>query len=93
MLGTLEVIALCLCVPLACKNIGVGIVERWMYGESWLAMKDLKPTISSSQGWAFSVHFNLTVALYSYGLVSCMCFVSCCVGIPHCVFCFFLSFL
>ena len=51
---------LCPCVSLTCKcvNASIGNVEHWMCGESWLAIKDLQPTIPSSQGWASSVLFN-----------------------------------
>ena len=42
-------------------------------GESWLATKDLKPTIPSSQGWVSSVHFSsITVTLFLYGLLFLM---------------------
>ena len=34
--------------------------------ESWLAIKDLKPTIPSSEGWASSVYFNLHLLLLLY---------------------------
>ena len=59
---------LCPCVSLTCKcvNASIGIVEHWMCGESWLAIKDLKPTIPSSQGWASSVHFNFHLLLLLY---------------------------
>ena len=58
---------LCHCVSLTCKcvNASIGNVEHWMCEESWLATKDLKPTIPSSQGWASSVHF-LLLLLYFY---------------------------
>ena len=44
--------ALCPCVSFTCKcvNASIGNMEHWMCGESWLAIKDLKPTIPSSQG-------------------------------------------
>ena len=46
-----------------------------MWGE--LAIKDLKPTIPSSQGWASSVHFNFhllyIVTPFLYGLIICVC--------------------
>ena len=53
---------LCPCVSLTCKcvNASIGNVE------SWLAIKDLKPTIPSSQGWASSVHFNFHLLLLLY---------------------------
>ena len=58
---------LCPCVSLTCKcvNASIGNVEHWMCGESWLAIKDLQPTIPSSQGWASSVLFILLL-LYFY---------------------------
>ena len=34
---------------------------HWMSGESWLAIKDLEPTIPGSQDWAFSVSFLLRI--------------------------------
>ena len=58
---------LCPCVSLTCKcvNASIGNVEHWMCGESWLAIKDLQPTIPSSHGWASSVlfHFHLLLLL------------------------------
>ena len=65
---------LCPCVSLTCKsvNASIGNVEHWMCGESWLAIKGLKPTIPSSQGWVSSVHFFI-VTLFLYGLIIC-CF-------------------
>ena len=59
---------LCPCVSLTCKcvNASIGNVEHWMCGESWLATKDLKPTIPSSQGWASSVLFNFHLLLLRY---------------------------
>ena len=38
-----EVSTLCLCVSLTCsgENASIRIVEHWMCGESWLAIKDL----------------------------------------------------
>ena len=41
----------------------IGTVGQWMCGESWLAIRDLKYTIPSYQGWAFSVHFNVRLLL------------------------------
>ena len=59
---------LCPCVFLTCKcvNASIGNVEHWMCGESWLAIKDLQPTIPSSQGWASSVLFNFHLLLLFY---------------------------
>ena len=61
---------LCPCVSLTCKcvNASIGNVEHWMCGESWLAIKDLKPAIP---GWASSVHFNfhLLLLLYFYNIM------------------------
>ena len=59
---------LCPCVSLTCKcvNASIGNVEHWMCGESWLAIKDLQPTIPSSQGWASSVLFNFHLLLLLY---------------------------
>ena len=60
----------------ACENASIGVVEHWMCGESWLARKDLQPTIPSSQGWASSVHFNfhllLLLCMFLYGLIFSM---------------------
>ena len=66
--GLYKVGDLCPCVSLTCKcvNATIGNVEHWMCGESWLAIKDLQPTISSSQGWASSVHFNFHLLLLLY---------------------------
>ena len=69
---------LCPCVSLTCKcvNASIGNVEHWMCGESWLAIKDLQPTIPSSQGWASSLllNFRLLLVLYFlYGLIICVC--------------------
>ena len=67
-----------LCVSYS-VNASIGNVEHWMCGESWLATKDLQPTIPSSQGWASSVHFNfhLLLLLYFYNLLFflnvCLC--------------------
>ena len=47
-----------------------------MWGELASHIKDLKPTIPSSQGWASSVHFNFHVTLFLYGLIIfnvCLC--------------------
>ena len=70
-----------LCVSYTCKcvnaSIGTVHVEHWMCGESWLATKDRKPTIPSSQGWASSVHFNFLVTLFLYGLIICYYFNVC----------------
>ena len=44
-------------------EVCIGTVEQWMCGESWLAIKDLKPTIPSSQARAFSVNFNVRLLL------------------------------
>ena len=59
---------LCPCVSLTCKcvNASIGNVEHWMCGESWLAIKDLQPTIPSSQGWASSVLFNFHLLFLLY---------------------------
>ena len=63
---------LCPCVSLTCKcvNGSIGNVEHWMCGESWLAIKDLQPTIPSSQGWASSCsvlfNFHLLLLLFFY---------------------------
>ena len=42
------------------ENTSIGIVELYIdvWGELAMAIKDLQPTIPSSQGWASSVHFN-----------------------------------
>ena len=63
---------LCPCVSLTCKcvNASIGNVEHWMCGESWLAIKDLQPTIPSSHGWASSVLFNF---IFIYGLIIRVC--------------------
>ena len=63
-----------LCVS-TCKyvNASIGNVEHWMCGESWLALKDLKPTIPSSQGWASSVHFIVnSILIWTYNLLLLM---------------------
>ena len=59
---------LCPCVSLTCKCVhaSIGNVEHWVCGESWLAIKDLKPTIPTSQGWASRVHFNFHLLLLLY---------------------------
>ena len=61
---------LCPCVSLTCKCViaSIGNVEHWMCGVSWLAMKDLQPTIPSSQGWASSVLFNFHLLFYCYSI-------------------------
>ena len=67
---------LCPCVSLTCKcvNASIGNVEHWMCGESWLAIKDLQPTIPSSQGWASSAHFNFHLLLLLYFIINvCLC--------------------
>ena len=68
---------LCPCVSLTCKcvNASIGNVEHWMCGESWLAIKDLQPTIPSSQGWASSLLFNfhLFIFIWTYNLSMCAC--------------------
>ena len=79
-----------------------------MCGESWLAIKDLKPTIPSSEGWASSVYFNLHLLLLPYFCMDlyfsvCMWFsklflLAVCVVYIHvciqlCTYYFFLSFL
>ena len=68
---------LCPCVSLTCKcvNASIGNVEHWMCGESWLATKDLQPTIPSSHGWASSV------LLFLYGLIICFFYVCLCVHV------------
>ena len=66
---------LCPCVSLTCKcvNDSIGNVEHWMCRESWLAIKDLQPTIPSSQGWASSVLFIFycySIFIWTYNLMS-----------------------
>ena len=46
---------------------GDDLTEALSGNTCWLAIKDLKHTIPSSQGWASSVHF--TVTLFLNGLI------------------------
>ena len=67
---------LCPCVSLTCKcvNASIGNVEHWMCGESWLAIKDLQPTIPSSQAghpvcFLIFIFYSYSIFIWTYNLL------------------------
>ena len=67
-----------LCVSCKCVNASIGNVEHWMCGESWLAIKDLQPTIPSSKAghlvcFLIFIFYSYSIFIWTYNLCLSMC--------------------